>query len=123
MRKALFAMRLHLVIWSAGAELIGSCPSPLPLQPLHYAHFPRLGILTAERKGSNSQRDYDLLFSSYRKIVLPCESDSLAKPATVMQNEIVRIVLCHEADPSSYHRSHLAAAIKGISGLEVVHLP
>lgn len=88
---------------------------------LQYKHFPQLGIPSAERKGLNSEEQYDVLFMRYRKNVLPRESDSVAHVAALMRTS-PSALLCYEADPSSCHRSHLAEAISGVNGLEVVHL-
>ena len=89
---------------------------------LHYKHFPQLGIPSAERKGLHSEEQYNLLFLSYRKKLLPRECDSMSKIAGFMR-ETPSVLLCYEADPSCCHRSHLADAIHKLSGLGVVHLP
>jgi uncharacterized protein (DUF488 family) len=88
---------------------------------LQYKHFPQLGIPSADRKGLDSEEQFDLLFLSYRKNVLPREADSLSDVAALVQ-ATPSALLCYEADPSSCHRSHLADAINKLSGLGVVHL-
>ena len=91
---------------------------------IQYVHIPEVGILSEQRQKLNSQKDYDKLFSVYRKNNL--------KKTTEKQNEILnllkkhkRIALtCFEADICRCHRKHLAEAIETLPNFsyEVKHI-
>ena len=91
---------------------------------IQYLHFPEVGILSEQRQGLNTQKDYDKLFISYRNL-------NLAKTTTT-QNKLLsllnlhkRIALtCFESDINQCHRKHLAESIEALPGFnyEVKHI-
>lgn len=91
---------------------------------IDYLHYPEVGIQSEQRRELNTQKDYDILFTTY------CQNN-LAKTLPV-QNEILalleknkRIALtCFEANICQCHRKHLAEAIEKLPGFnyQVKHI-
>ncbi len=88
---------------------------------IKYRHFPQLGIPSEDRKGLISDKQFDSLFLSYQKTVLPREMEAIEEIARMMATTAAAL-LCYEADPCCCHRSRLAAAIAKASGLTIVHI-
>lgn len=88
---------------------------------LEYAHFPELGIDSASRQGVAETDGYSALFHRYERAVLPKYPGAIQRVAALIQ-EMPSVLVCMEADPACCHRSRLAKAIAGMSGLPVQHL-
>jgi len=88
---------------------------------IKYSHFPQLGIPSDLRHGLETTSQYEALFSRYEADILPREGKVLAKVAALM-TERPSVLMCMEADPSRCHRSRLASAVAGDTGLSVHHL-
>jgi uncharacterized protein (DUF488 family) len=88
---------------------------------IKYSHFPQLGILSDLRHGVETTSQYEALFSRYEADILPREGKAVAQVAALM-NERPSVLMCMEADPSRCHRSRLASAVAGATGLPIHHL-
>ena len=88
---------------------------------LSYSHFPELGIESAHRVDLSAFADYQRLFERYEAETLPHRRDEIGAVAA-LQQEQASALLCIEADPAWCHRSRLADAVSGVTGLPVHHL-
>jgi uncharacterized protein (DUF488 family) len=91
---------------------------------INYIHYPEVGIKSDQRQELNTQKDYDKLFTSYRK-------NNLSKTIPAQNNilELLkqhnRIALtCFEANICQCHRKHLAESIENLPGFnyEIKHI-
>ena len=81
-----------------------------------YVHIPEVGIMSDQRKGLNTQADYDALFEFYSKVNLP---DTKVAQENILNllNTYRRVALtCFEADICQCHRKPLAEAIQKLPG-------
>ncbi len=89
------------------SQLINYCNSI----NIDYRHFAELGIQSEERKELITQKDYDILFDSYK--------DKTLSQTIVSQNQILKLLVekkrialtCFEANICQCHRKHLSEAI------------
>ncbi len=89
---------------------------------IQYSHHLELGIPSHLRQDLQTQADRDRLFELYGQTTLTTEAGSIEALARRLR-ESPTVFLCQEARACECHRSHLARALAGISGLPVVHLP
>jgi len=79
---------------------------------IRYEHLPELGIASEERRGLDSQSDYESLFKTYRRETLPSQDKAL----TLIQELVVkgeRVALtCFEAQAQQCHRHCVADALR-----------
>ncbi len=85
---------------------------------LGYVHIPELGIPSEQRRGLGSPRDYQQLFSHYEHHILFSKRAAVERVARLVREQ-PSVLLCMEADPAFCHRTHLAKAVSGITGLPV----
>ncbi len=91
---------------------------------IQYIHFPEVGIQSDQRQELNSQKDYDKLFSAYRKNNL-IKTTGTQKEILNLLKKHKRIALtCFESNICQCHRKHLAEAIETLGRFqyEVVHI-
>jgi len=85
---------------------------------IEYIHIPELGIDSDKRQELNAQTDYDRLFATYRKDILP-QTLSIQEQLLKLLKEKERIALtCFEANIDQCHRKHLAEAIAKLPGFK-----
>lgn len=91
---------------------------------IHYEHFPEVGIRSEQRQELNSQKDYDKLFSAYRKKNLSTTTQSQNEILDLLKKHKRIALTCFEANICQCHRKHLAEAIENLSGFsfEVKHI-
>ncbi|MGH8203379.1 MAG: DUF488 family protein, partial [Steroidobacteraceae bacterium] len=78
---------------------------------IRYVHLPELGISSEERRGLNSPKAYERLFSTYRRDTLPKQQEALTKIRDwVDQGERVALT-CFEAHAQQCHRHCVADAL------------
>lgn len=83
---------------------------------IRYQHLPELGIASDERKGLDTQADYDALFERYERESLPKQTGALARiHAWVDEGERVALT-CFERLPSQCHRHCVAEALESHFG-------
>jgi len=85
---------------------------------IEYIHVPELGIPSELRQELNSQADYQRLFTRYTDTILPGNTDSVNRVASLVQKK-ASALLCMEADPAQCHRTCLAKAISKLTNLSV----
>jgi hypothetical protein len=79
---------------------------------IHYVHIPELGIASENRRGLETQADYDALFETYEKEQLPLCGDAVAEIARfVAAGERVALT-CYERKPEQCHRHCVAEALE-----------
>jgi uncharacterized protein (DUF488 family) len=84
---------------------------------LRYEHLPELGIASAERRGLETQADYDALFAVYERNSLPIQTAAIAKIRSWIEREGHRVALtCYEAEPCQCHRHCVAEALGRLGG-------
>ncbi|HRE40738.1 MAG TPA: DUF488 domain-containing protein [Ignavibacteria bacterium] len=79
---------------------------------IQYIHIPEVGILSKQRQELNTQSDYDMLFSIYRKNNLPKSIDSQIQILNLLKVHKRVALTCFEANIYQCHRKHLAEAIE-----------
>ena len=78
---------------------------------IRYEHLPELGIESRQRRGLESQADFDALFRTYERESLPRQGDALAKiRAWLRLGESVALT-CYERDADQCHRHCVADAL------------
>ncbi len=78
---------------------------------IRYEHLPELGIESRQRRGLESQADFDALFRTYERKSLPRQGDALAKiRAWLRLGESVALT-CYERDADQCHRHCVADAL------------
>lgn len=83
---------------------------------IRYEHLPELGIASSERKGLETQADYDALFETYERTSLPRQGAALARiRAWVVAGERVALT-CFERLPHQCHRHCVAEALERAFG-------
>jgi uncharacterized protein (DUF488 family) len=79
---------------------------------IRYEHLPELGIASSERKGLETQADYDALFAAYERDSLPAHTEALGRiVAWVAAGERVALT-CFEHLPRQCHRHCVARALE-----------
>jgi uncharacterized protein (DUF488 family) len=78
---------------------------------IKFLHFPEVGIESSQRQELNNQDDYDQLFASYCREVLP-QTLKTQEAILALVEEHQRVALtCFEGQHCQCHRSHLATAV------------
>ncbi len=86
---------------------------------IKYMHFPEVGIHSQQRQELNDQKDYDALFSIYRKEQL-LQTIETQKEIYNLLIENKRIALtCFEADICQCHRKSLSESIQSFANFEL----
>ncbi|MBA2664190.1 MAG: DUF488 domain-containing protein [Bradymonadaceae bacterium] len=85
---------------------------------IRYVHMPELGIASSERKGLNSQADFDALFETYERESLPAQSDALVIIAQWVKEGHRVALTCFERLPHQCHRHCVAEALERDFGTE-----
>ena len=88
---------------------------------LEYFHFPALGIPSSEREVLVVQDDYEKLFATYRRNMLPNQGETMKSVAAILRAG-PSVLVCMEADPAYCHRKSLAEALSSIAELPINHL-
>ncbi len=91
---------------------------------IRYEHVPELGIASDQRRGLDTQADYDALFAEYERDCLPLQGPALAKiRGWVRACERVALT-CYERLPDQCHRHCVANALEREFGkdLAAAHL-
>jgi uncharacterized protein (DUF488 family) len=79
---------------------------------IRYEHLPQLGIDSEDRKGLNTQADYDSLFAEYERSSLPKQTEALEKiRGWIASGERVALT-CFESEPHQCHRHCVAEALE-----------
>jgi uncharacterized protein (DUF488 family) len=86
-----------------------------------YMHLPELGIPSDRRTNLGDLNSYSLLFKYYEETILPSKSDAVQLLSSLIKQQ-PSALMCMEADATCCHRSRLAHAIAGDTGLEVREL-
>ena len=99
---------------SSGCESVG----------IRYEHLPELGIASSERRGLDTQADYDALFDIYEREYLPDQREALLRIVGWVQAGDRVALTCFERLPSQCHRHCVAAALERDFGqpFSAVHL-
>jgi hypothetical protein len=80
---------------------------------IRYEHLPELGIPSEKRQDLETQTDYDELFATYERTMLPKQTPTLAKIAGWIQAEGQRVALtCYELLPQQCHRHCVSDALQ-----------
>ena len=78
---------------------------------IRYEHLPELGIDSSQRRGLDTQADYDALFAEYRTSSLPRQGGALERIKGWI-GEGARVALtCYEHSPEQCHRHCVAAGL------------
>ncbi len=85
-----------------------------------YEHLPDLGIPTTQRRGLNSEDDYDALFADYRLRSLPSQTADLNRIADWLRAGSRVALTCYERLPEQCHRHCVADALGDLMGAELV---
>lgn len=91
---------------------------------IQYLHFPELGILSEQRQGLNTQKDYDKLFNSYRELNLKQTKNTQNTLLGLLKLHQRIALTCFESDINQCHRKHLAESIESLPDFnyEIKHL-
>lgn len=91
---------------------------------IQYFHLPEVGIQSDQRQELNSQKDYDKLFSIYRKNNLNKTTKAQAEIFNLLKQHKRIALTCFEANIDQCHRKYLAEAIETLPGFSysVVHI-
>jgi hypothetical protein len=83
---------------------------------IRYEHLPELGIASEQRRGLETQAQYDALFAEYRRTSLPQQTDALARIATWVKGGERIALTCYEKLPEQCHRHAVAEALEATFG-------
>ena len=83
---------------------------------IRYEHLPELGIASEQRRGLDTQADYDALFDSYEKTALPKQGESLKKIRGWIAAGERAALTCYEHLPQQCHRHCVAEALEALVG-------
>jgi len=91
---------------------------------IEYIHFADVGIQSEYRQELKDQSDYDKLFNSYKKKILPKTISTQEKILALLKQKKRIALTCFEANICQCHRKHLAEAIGMLPGFkyEVKHI-
>lgn len=79
---------------------------------IRYEHLPELGISSEDRRGLETQADYNALFSVYEREALPRQPEALERiQQWVKESERVALT-CYERLPQQCHRHCVAEAVE-----------
>jgi len=86
---------------------------------IRYEHLPELGIASEQRRGLDTQADYDALFDDYERTWLPKQGAALETiHAWIGEKERVALT-CYEHAPNQCHRHCVAEALEGKFGKDL----
>jgi len=74
--------------------------------------LPELGIASDQRKGLDTQADYDALFAEYERSWLPKQTDTLTKISNWIADGERFALTCFEQLPHQCHRHCVADALE-----------
>jgi uncharacterized protein (DUF488 family) len=83
---------------------------------IRYAHLPELGIATEQRRGLDTQADYDALFAVYERDNLPKQHKALTKIREWIDSGERVALTCYESSPEQCHRHCVAEALEAEAG-------
>ena len=84
---------------------------------IRYEHLPEWGIPSEKRQDLETQTDYDKLFATYERTMLPKQTKTLIKIAGWIQKERQRVALtCFELLPHQCHRHCVSDALQKTFG-------
>jgi hypothetical protein len=84
---------------------------------IRYEHLPELGIPSEKRQDLETQTDYDKLFATYERTMLPKQTKTLVKIAGWIKEEGQRVALtCFELLPHQCHRHCVSDALQKTFG-------
>ncbi len=78
---------------------------------IRYEHLPELGIESRQRRGLESQADFDALFRTYERKSLPKQGDALAKICAWLRLGESVALTCYEHEADQCHRHGVADAL------------
>jgi len=79
---------------------------------IRYEHLPELGIASEDRRGLNTQADYDALFTVYSQENLPKQADCLIRIRDWVEKGFRVALTCYERLPEQCHRACIADALE-----------
>lgn len=83
---------------------------------IRYEHLPELGIAAEDRRGLETQADYDALFAGYERNSLPRQAQALAKIRSWVKGGERVALTCFEQLPQQCHRHCIAEALERAFG-------
>ncbi len=83
---------------------------------IRYEHLPELGIASDQRRGLDTQADYDALFAKYEREYLPGQRTALARIDTWLVAGDSVALTCFEHLPHQCHRHCVADALAAAKG-------
>lgn len=83
---------------------------------IRYEHLPELGIAAEDRRGLETQADYDALFADYERDSLPLQAQELAKIRRWVKGGDRVALTCFERLPQQCHRRCVAEALEQAFG-------
>lgn len=86
---------------------------------IRYEHLPELGIASDERRGLETQADYDALFAAYERNCLPKQNVAVATIANWISGGERVALTCYERLPAQCHRQRVAAAVESAPTLGI----
>lgn len=91
---------------------------------IRYEHLPELGIESEERRGLNTQADYDALFADYVRKSLPYQTAALDVIRDWVKDGERVALTCFERQPQQCHRHCVANALNSTEDrtLSPIHL-
>jgi hypothetical protein len=91
---------------------------------IEYLHIAEVGVQSEERQELKTQKDYDLLFDSYKRNVLPTTVSYQRKILELVITKKRIALTCFEANICQCHRKHLAEAVTQLPGwnFELKHI-
>lgn len=79
---------------------------------IRYEHLPELGIVSEDRRGLKTQKDYDLLFDAYTQKNLPQQLSTLTKIMGWIEKGERVALTCYERLPEQCHRTFVAKELE-----------
>jgi hypothetical protein len=91
---------------------------------IRYEHMPELGIASQDRRGLETQSDYDALFTAYKRDWLPGQTGTLDKIRGWLEKGERVALTCYELCPEQCHRHCVAEMLERGPGAhcKVAHL-
>jgi len=86
---------------------------------IRYEHLPELGIASEQRKGLDTQADFDALFDDYERTWLPQQDAALSKICMWIDQKERVALTCYENLPHQCHRHCVVDALEVQLGKDV----
>jgi len=83
---------------------------------IRYEHLPELGVASEQRRGLDTQADYDELFAVYERDSLPTQHKALNKIREWIDGGERVALTCYESLPEQCHRHCVAEALEAQIG-------